>query len=356
MQPPQLIPGGDAPPPAVRRIVKLGGAAVTHKALLETLQADVLRRVCTSLAASGSGAGVGGGGGAGVGGASGAGGGGGTVVVHGAGSFGHHPASEYGVARGPLSDPRVRRGFALTRRGGAAGAPAVGVSPLAIYTTRNREVSRSGAAAVADCLASGLLPVLHGDAVLDEQLGCTILSGDTLVRDLAEALRPQFVVFLTNVPGVFDRPPEEPGARLLRRILVRRDGSWRVAQVEGGGDGVAGDGPVEGGIRMTVDAHDVTGGIALKVEEAARVARLGVPVLIAQAGSDDGDAACRLGPKVADGRGRGGAGAGAAAGGGQAGDGQGAGDAGPDGQAAAVETSAAAAAPPWRGTLVMLEE
>ncbi|GIL64526.1 hypothetical protein Vafri_18420 [Volvox africanus] len=152
------------------------------------------------------------------------------------------------------------------------------------------QVSVTGASAVADCLRAGLVPVLHGDAVLDEQLGCTILSGDTLVRDLAEQLRPQYVVFLTNVAGVYDRPPEEEGARLLRRIVVRRkDGSWRVTAADGGS---------EVDIRMTADTHDVTGGIALKVEEAARVARLGVPVLIAQAGSEDGAAACRLGPLV----------------------------------------------------------
>ncbi|GIL75565.1 hypothetical protein Vretimale_15171 [Volvox reticuliferus] len=172
-----------------------------------------------------------------------------------------------------------------------AGIPAVGLSPLGHYTTSAREVSVSGAGAVADCLRAGLVPVLHGDAVLDEQLGCTILSGDTLVRDLAEQLRPQYVVFLTNVAGVYDRPPEEEGARLLRRIVVRRkDGSWRVTAADGGS---------ELDIRMTADTHDVTGGIALKVEEAARVARLGVPVLIAQAGTEDGAAACRLGPLVA---------------------------------------------------------
>lgn len=39
------------------------------------------------------------------------------------------------------------------------------------------QVVRHGCDAVAELLAAGLLPVLHGDAVLDTALGCTILSG-----------------------------------------------------------------------------------------------------------------------------------------------------------------------------------
>ncbi|GFR47415.1 hypothetical protein Agub_g9132, partial [Astrephomene gubernaculifera] len=310
--------GSEPPPlPPVRCIIKAGGAAITHKAQLETLQQEVLRRVCQSVAAAAaaiadSHCGHGPAGSSSQAGACDGDGeqGGGIVLVHGAGSFGHHPASEYGVARGPLTDPRVRQGFALTRSSVtrlnglvvgellAAGVSAVGLSPFGHYTASNREVSTSGVHAVAACLRSGLLPVLHGDAVLDEQLGCSILSGDTLVRELAERMRPDWVVFLTNVAGVFDRPPEEAGARLLRRILVRKDGSWRVAEVEGG-SGADGVGDRDASVRMRADEHDVTGGIALKVEEAARVARLGIPVLIVQAGSEHGAAACRLGPWVA---------------------------------------------------------
>ncbi|KAG2483069.1 hypothetical protein HYH03_018052 [Edaphochlamys debaryana] len=293
------------PLPRVRRIVKLGGAAVTVKSQVETLRPEVLRHTATALAAAAAAAEEGEGSrekrGAAAGEA------GGTVLIHGAGSFGHHPASQYGVARGPLSDSRVRQGFALTRASVTrlnglvvaalveAGAPAVGLSPFGIYTTRDREVTQSGWPAVAACLSAGLLPVLHGDCVVDEgDAGCAVLSGDTLVRDLAGALRPDWVVFLTNVAGVYDRPPEEAGARLLTRIAVRPDGSWRVAEVEGTPAPAGGD----GGIRMTADAHDVTGGIALKVEEAAAVARLGIPVLIAQAGSAEGAEALARGAGV----------------------------------------------------------
>lgn len=37
------------------------------------------------------------------------------IIVHGAGSFGHHQAHLHGVSRGPLTDPYVRAGFVATR-------------------------------------------------------------------------------------------------------------------------------------------------------------------------------------------------------------------------------------------------
>lgn len=42
------------------------------------------------------------------------------------------------------------------------------------------------------------MPVLHGDAVLDTGLGCTILSGDTVVRRLCQHLQPPVVAFLVR--------------------------------------------------------------------------------------------------------------------------------------------------------------
>eukprot|EP00195_Chlamydomonas_chlamydogama_P002238 CAMPEP_0202916638 /NCGR_PEP_ID=MMETSP1392-20130828/69102_1 /ASSEMBLY_ACC=CAM_ASM_000868 /TAXON_ID=225041 /ORGANISM="Chlamydomonas chlamydogama, Strain SAG 11-48b" /LENGTH=153 /DNA_ID=CAMNT_0049609145 /DNA_START=29 /DNA_END=486 /DNA_ORIENTATION=- len=147
------------------------------------------------------------------------------------------------------------------------------------WSTANRLVVTDGCHMVDQALQAGLLPVLHGDCVLDSTLGCTILSGDTIMSSLAAAFRPEYAVFLTNVAGVYDRPPQEAGAKLLRSIAVHPDGSW---EVEG----------LQGGLSLTSAAHDVTGGIAKKVQEAAAIARLGMPVVIAEAGTTHGAQAC----------------------------------------------------------------
>ncbi|KAL4430841.1 hypothetical protein ABPG75_006097 [Micractinium tetrahymenae] len=306
--------------PELLTVVKLGGAAITHKHAFETLNQEVLQACARLLAAlhrqlscstedGGSGAPAR------------------LVVVHGAGSFGHHTASQAGVAHGGIAaSPAVRRGFADTRASVtrlnhlvvsallAAGVPAAGLSPCGAWTTRQRRVASDGYAAVAGLLAAGLVPVLHGDAVLDEELGCTILSGDLIVGRLCERFRPPVVAFLTNVDGIFDRPPEQEGAQLIARLEV--DGTTDAADSSGSSSGsssicgqsssspaslprlaaYAADGSRVSSLQTAAAAHDTTGGVATKIREAAAVACLGAEVRIASAGEPSAAAACSPAP------------------------------------------------------------
>ena len=90
---------------------------------------------------------------------------------------------------------------------------------------------------------------------------------------LSEELRPKLVVFITDVPGVFDRPPDEPGATLVPRILVG-----------------CGAGPA---VKTSTALHDVTGGVAAKLEAAIAIARAGTPVVVVEAGTTHARAALR---------------------------------------------------------------
>ena len=118
-------------------LVKLGGSAITDKAIFETPQTKNLHDCCESVAQSGKR----------------------HVVVHGAGSFGHFQAREHAVSKG-TGDPKFSwRGFALTRSSVcklnglvvdgllAAGVAAVGVSPCdAFGATRGRGTRESATA------------------------------------------------------------------------------------------------------------------------------------------------------------------------------------------------------------------
>lgn len=147
-------------------------------------------------------------------------------------------------------------------------------------------------------------------------------TGDTIVRRLAEELQPRWVVFLTDVAGIFDRPPSEAGAQLLEQVTVATQGpGFEAATSMSGGLGAPGSGiagavqeavvhgylsggnggnsgsGIAGGVRIGGAVHgDTTGGMASKVEEAAAICRLGIPVVVAAAGSAAGAAACLTGP------------------------------------------------------------
>ncbi|KAI9170432.1 hypothetical protein LWI28_027844 [Acer negundo] len=210
------------------------------------------------------------------------------IVVHGAGSFGHFQASKSGVHKGGMDQPLVKAGFVATRISvttlnleivralAREGIPSIGMSPFSCgWSTSGRNIASADLPAVAKAIESGFIPVLHGDAVFDDIQGCTILSGDVIIRHLAEHLKPEYVVFLTDVFGVYDRPPSEPDAVLLKEIAVSEDGSWSVIKP------TLQD--MNKQVEITVAAHDTTGGMDTKISEAAMIAKLGIDVYIVKA-------------------------------------------------------------------------
>ncbi|XP_074268272.1 isopentenyl phosphate kinase isoform X2 [Silene latifolia] len=200
-------------------------------------------------------------------------------------------ASQSGVHKGGLDQSLVKAGFVATRISVTSlnleivralaqeGIPSVGISPFSSgWTTSQRNVASADIATVATAIDSGFVPVLHGDAVLDHSQGCTILSGDVIIRHLAHSLKPEYVVFLTDVFGVYDRPPSDPDAILLREIAVDEDGSWSVINPA--------PETMSKQVEITVAAHDTTGGMVTKISEAAAIAKLGIDVYIVKAATD----------------------------------------------------------------------
>jgi isopentenyl phosphate kinase len=85
-------------------------------------------------------------------------------------------------------------------------------------------------------LALGMVPVIHGDVVMDLTRGACIVSGDQLVRYLATVLRIPCVGLATDVPGVLD------GDRVVPKITrgtvpALQIGSSKHTDVTGGMSG-----------------------------------------------------------------------------------------------------------------------
>ncbi|MBS1249904.1 MAG: hypothetical protein MAG431_01489 [Chloroflexi bacterium] len=179
------------------------------------------------------------------------------VLGHGSGSFGHVPAERYGTRAG-VRTSRQWRGFAEVWRDAsalnrivvealhAAGVPALTFPPSGAATTRRGKVTTWNTLPLLAALERGLLPVVYGDVVFDEEWGGTILSTENVFAYLAQELHPQRVLLAGIDEGVWaDYPACE---RLLPKIAPAD-----FSQIRRGIEGSA--------------ATDVTGGMASKVEE-----------------------------------------------------------------------------------------
>eukprot|EP00928_Gymnodinium_smaydae_P080239 TRINITY_DN63989_c0_g1_i1.p1 TRINITY_DN63989_c0_g1~~TRINITY_DN63989_c0_g1_i1.p1 ORF type:complete len:316 (+),score=83.36 TRINITY_DN63989_c0_g1_i1:68-949(+) len=260
-------------------VVKIGGSACTKKAEFETLNAEALEASATQLAAVQA-EGVG------------------LAVIHGAGSFGHQQAKAFGVSKGTSEDgaamhplpAKLLEGVAKTRLSVTTlnhhvmtalvkkGMPAITMSPCPFVGVESKKLpdarlAESVVEGICGAVRRGLVPVVHGDVVLDSVQGTAILSGDVWMVEFSRTLNAKSAVFLTDVDGVFTRPPSEPNAELVREILV--DPSTGELELTG--------------VSMNTASHDVTGGLKAKLESAAEVL-LKAPsveaVYIVRAGSD----------------------------------------------------------------------
>ena len=264
-----------SPPLASDRIaciIKLGGASITVKSSLETINDDefddIIRNVVFLYQKTKS-----------------------LIIVHGAGSFGHFQASDYSIATGGrpgIPETALALGVADTRRAVCSlnqmvveslierDVPAVSMSPFHSWITRNRTtIVRDGCAQISDVLSKGLVPVIHGDVVLDEVLQVTILGGDPIMTRLCQYFHPQIAIFATNVDGIFNKPPSSsPDAFLLRTIVVKPSSTSSSSASEFIAWGGRGE-RLDGGVEYEADGHDVTGGLKAKVDEAVAVLRTG---------------------------------------------------------------------------------
>ena len=179
------------------------------------------------------------------------------VLGHGSGSFGHIVAQRYGVHRGCTD----WHGYAYTSAAAARlnrlvadlfleeGVPVVSLQPSASARCRRGELIELAWHPVEQLLQRGVVPLVYGDVALDEEWGSTIASTEIVFAYLARRLKPQRILLVGEVKGIYSADPhDDPSARLIARMCADE----LQAQTEGlsGSHGV-----------------DVTGGMLSKVTE-----------------------------------------------------------------------------------------
>jgi isopentenyl phosphate kinase len=201
------------------------------------------------------------------------------VIIHGGGSYGHPVAKKYDIASGFKSERQIP-GFAKTHQAMTdlnaiivkafldAGVPAMSVSPSSFISTVDNRISKADFEILGRLVVRGILPILFGDAVLDRNMGFTILSGDQLAVRLAVSLGAAKLIFGVDVDGVYTTNPKlSPNARLIDRLELEKI-----------------EGFVEIGESLSTD---VTGGMLGKVSEARRAVRGGIEVQFVNASKPD---------------------------------------------------------------------
>ncbi len=152
------------------------------------------------------------------------------VIVHGAGSFGHPIVKKFNLHKG-MKTPQQKLAYAQTlaqmltlnqviiKEFISRGVPAVTLTPRSFVTQSGGKFGGFDYEIVGKYLKRNQVPVLFGDAVLDDQWGCSILSGDTIVSYLAQKLKARTVIFLSDVDGIFDKDPKkDSSAHLIKEI------------------------------------------------------------------------------------------------------------------------------------------
>lgn len=244
-------------------ILKLGGSVITRKNASEpTLDAENLTRICTEISNSSYEK---------------------LIIVHGAGSYGHLYAKEYEIGSKINSKKELERkkqGFSKTQNSVKdlnslvckhlqdQGIPTVSIQPSSFIKTENKRIIKADLDLINQYLNLGFVPVIYGDVVLDmnNQIKMAVLSGDQIIKYLAENLKPKMVVLGSDVDGIYNQDPKDnPDAKLIKVVRSMNDL-------------ISAD---------TTKTVDVTGGMGGKLEELLEIAKKGIESEIINANTDN---------------------------------------------------------------------
>jgi len=141
------------------------------------------------------------------------------IIGHGSGSFGHFEARKYRTVEGVRTD-HERQGFAQVGAVAAelsllalseflaVGLPAMRFQPSSTLLACDKQIKSFDSRALAMALDQKLIPLIHGDIALDERIGGTIISTETLFAHLVEQLGVHQIILLGEVDGVLDQKGE----------------------------------------------------------------------------------------------------------------------------------------------------
>ncbi len=227
--------------------LKLGGSLITDKSKPNTAQTFVLARIAGEISAALK-----------------------TnkeiklLIGHGSGSFGHVAGEKYGTRKGVNSRDQWE-GFVKVWKAArdlnqivletllGSGLNTISIPPSAFLTTTNQTLKTWNPQPIQAALNAGLVPLVQGDVIFDDQLGGTILSTEEIFKFLALHLKPEKILIAGQDEGVWSDYPE--CSHLIPEIHAQNYPELR-SQIGGS------------------SSTDVTGGMAEKVRNMMELASL----------------------------------------------------------------------------------
>ena len=199
-------------------LIKLGGSVITDKSQYKKFNQEQASRLCREIAESGRS----------------------VMIVHGAGSFGHVLAKKYSIQNGLMDFGQVAAaamvhhdamelGALMTSELMKVGIPAASVAPGNCFVMEDGKLIATDTEAIRRMAHVGIMPVTFGDVVMDRKKGFGIVSGDELMELMATLFKPERVVFVSDIDGLYDKNPKMHGdAKFIHEVTED------VADVTGG--------------------------------------------------------------------------------------------------------------------------
>ncbi len=222
-------------------ILKIGGSVLTEKNSEELARVDDIERISQEITSfkSESDSDI--------------------ILIHGAGSFGHPQAMKYRLneefnAEGTyLTHTSVKKLNSMVLESlNNAGVHSLPVHPLNSCLLENGKIVYFQLELIKLMLNRGIMPVLHGDVVMDRVKGVSVLSGDRIIPYLAPLLRASRIGAGSNVDGVLNE-----NGNVIKKITPHSFINMKK-HIKGS------------------SSTDVTGGMLGKVSELLEVANKGI--------------------------------------------------------------------------------
>ncbi len=233
-------------------IIKLGGSVITIKNKPMSVNRRALNRLAAEVSASNLKK---------------------IVIVHGGGSFGHPLALKYKLNERFMGLEEQIGGFIATHRAmlklneevlkalERKGLKAVPFPPLAFAILTSGILKKIFYEPFINALNMNLTPVTFGDVAFDLDKGFSIVSGDLLMFELSRKIKPLKVIFTIDVDGLYPADPKyNSNVELIDETSVAEVNSLLN--------------------RLSFKSSNATGGMRFKLEQACKIASMGIDVHI----------------------------------------------------------------------------